>query len=186
MFIFGYPIKNGSFRMSLKNRARQFRKFFNKAKLDTVQVLLPVPLPGTQLRERLKEKNRLYRTEDVGWEYYDGNFPLFDPGSDASAQEVMKSAKKIMGSFYRFKHMFMVAVHVFLFPGMVFFLHNLRLGWRTWYRRWRNSTVRFGGWITMRVWNKQIKKRSFSKKLVDAQSQLKSLSNALKSPQLSS
>ena len=51
MFIFGYPMRdNLEFHMEAKERAAHFKNFIRKAKLDTVQVLLPVPLPGTTMR----------------------------------------------------------------------------------------------------------------------------------------
>ena len=61
MFIFGYPLAEPiSFRMPAKERVRRFRRFIRKGKIDTVQVLLPVPLPGTELRHRLEQQNRIY------------------------------------------------------------------------------------------------------------------------------
>jgi len=50
MFIFGYPLKEDvNFKMSAKERVKSIKKFIRKAKIDTLQVLLPVPLPGTEL-----------------------------------------------------------------------------------------------------------------------------------------
>lgn len=49
MFIFGYPALPGQeFLMTEKDRATTFIKFIRKAKIDTIQILLPVPLPGTE------------------------------------------------------------------------------------------------------------------------------------------
>ncbi len=77
MFIFGYPLKEGvNFKMSARERKKRFKNFIRKAKIDTVQILLPTPLSGTELRRRLAMQNRLYLLQDVGWEYYDGNFSL--------------------------------------------------------------------------------------------------------------
>jgi len=133
-----------------------------------VQVLLPVPLPGTRLRLRLQKQNRIYRNQDVGWEYYDGNFPLFEPDEPMDAEEMQRSVKKIMGKFYQFKYMFLVALSIFSFPGLIFFLHNIRLGWNRWYRHWRNRLIRFGGWITIRKWTSVFKKDAFLVKLQKA------------------
>ncbi|MBN1942852.1 MAG: radical SAM protein, partial [Phycisphaerae bacterium] len=50
MFIFGYPAQEGKpFHMSAEERVKHFRRFIRKAKIDTVQVLQPIPLPGTAL-----------------------------------------------------------------------------------------------------------------------------------------
>ena len=174
MFIFGYPLKDGlTFTMPAKERIRRFKAFIRKARIDTVQVLLPVPLPGTELRERLQRQNRIYPVGDVGWEYYDGNFPIFEPDDPMTAVEIQRSMHRIMGKFYQFKYMFMIGLQIFSFPALVFSLHNIRVGWRRWYRPWRNALVRFGGWIIMKGWMSQFKKGGFSEKLKRAQRHLK-------------
>jgi len=184
MFIFGYPLKdvnpvrkefsNGvNFRMSASMRVKHFRNFIKKSKIDTIQVLLPGPLPGTELRRRLQRQNRIYPTQDVGWEYYDGNFPLFEPDEPMSAEEMQASIRKIMGKFYQFKYMFMIGLNIFSFPALVFFLHDIRSGWRRWYRPWRNDLVRFGGWITLKKWSKAFEKDPFSQRLQTAREHLK-------------
>jgi len=174
MFIFGYPMKEGvNFRMSAKERVKRFKSFIKKAKIDTVQILLAGPLPGTELRQRLAMQNRVYPLKDVGWEYYDGNFPLFEPDEPMTAEEMQDSTRKIMGKFYQFKYMFILCLHIFFFPALVFFLHNIRLGWRKWYRPWRNNLVRFGGWIIMKRWATQFKKDTFLQRLQKAKEHLK-------------
>ena len=173
MFIFGYPmIKGVNFRMSAKERVKRFKSFIRKSKLDTIQVMLPVPLPGTDLRQRLQQENRIYRFQDMGWEYYDGNFPLFEPDEPMTAEEMQHSAMKIMGRIYRFKYMFMISLNVFSFPYLLFFLHNIKSGWKRWYRPWRQSLIRFAGWITMKKWLRAFKKDDFSKKLQEARKHL--------------
>lgn len=153
MFIFGYPLKeNANLKISLERRVSTYRKFIKQAKIDTVQILLPVPLPGTELRDRLEKQGRVYSHETIGWEYYDGNFPLFEPDDPMDAAELHGAAQKIMGRFYQFKYIFFVAWNILSFPALVFFLHNIRSGWRRWHRPWRNYLIRFGGWLTMRRW----------------------------------
>jgi radical SAM superfamily enzyme YgiQ (UPF0313 family) len=174
MFIFGYPLKGGQkFEMSGDERTKYYRRFIYKAKIDTVQVLLPVPMPGTELRRRLQEQNRIYPLGDIGWEYYDGNFPIFEPDEPLTAEQIQHSAKKIMGHFYKFKYMFFVVMNIFSFPALVFFLHNIRLGWRKWYRNWRNHLIRFVGWLTFRRWTIAFKKNNFIQKLKAAQHRLR-------------
>ncbi|MFH0771175.1 MAG: radical SAM protein [Candidatus Omnitrophota bacterium] len=173
MFIFGYPMKEGiEFKMPIKERIKHYRKFISKAKIDTIQMLLPVPLPGTELRERLKKQNRIYPVEDVGWEYYDGNFPLFEPDGPMTTEEMQGAVKKIMGRFYEFKNLFMIGLNIFFFPAIIFFLHNIEAGWKRWYRSWRNYLIRFGGWLTMKEWLARYKKDSFSEKLQNAKKHL--------------
>lgn len=174
MFIFGYPMKEGAhFKMPAKERVKRFRKFIRKAKIDTIQVLLAGPLPGTELRHRLVRQNRVYPIQDVGWEYYDGNFPLFEPDEPMSAEEMQVSARRIMGNFYQFKYMFVIGLNIFSFPALIFFLHNVKSGWRKWYRPWRNTLIRFGGWIIMKRWVSAFKKDTFLEKLKRAQRHIK-------------
>jgi radical SAM superfamily enzyme YgiQ (UPF0313 family) len=174
MFIFGYPVKEGvNFKMSAKERITHFKNFIRKAKIDTIQILLPTPLPGTELRSRLAGQNRIYPIRDVGWEYYDGNFPLFEPDGPMTAEEMQDSIRKIMGKFYQFKYMFILGLHIFSFPALIFFLHNIQSGWRRWYRPWRNDLFRFGGWIIMKRWASQFKKDPFLERLHDAKEHLK-------------
>ena len=169
MFIFGYPMKEGSsFVMSAKERVRRFKYFIRAAKVDTIQVLLPVPFAGTELRNRLAAQNRVYPLSDIGWEYYDGNFPLFEPDKPLTSEDIHDSTRSIMGKFYQFKYMFMLAFHVISFPALVFFLHNIKAGWRKWYRPWRNSLTRFGGWIIFKGWTSQFNKSTFPEKLKNA------------------
>jgi len=174
MFIFGYPLREEiDFKMSADERVGRFKHFIKKAKIDTVQVLLAGPLPGTELRSRLKAQNRIYALSDVGWEYYDGNFPLFEPDEPLTAEDMQEAVRKIMGKFYQFRYMFMVGFHIMSFPAMIFFLHNIRSGWRKWYRHWRNDLIRFGGWMIIRRWTREFKRNKFSQKLKAAKAHLK-------------
>ncbi len=173
MFIFGYPsTAEQTFTMPIAERVRRFRQFIRKARLDTVQVLLPVPLPGTRLRQRLEHQHRVYASDDVGWEYYDGNFPLFEPDAPMTAQEMQHGIKRIMGRFYRFQYMFLVGASILTFPALLFSLHNLRVGWSRWYTRWARYVIRFGGWLTIRKWTSDFQKGDFLEKLQTARSRL--------------
>jgi len=169
MFIFGYPLpEGGSVKLPVKERVRRFRSFIKKTRLDTIQVLLPVPLPGTELTDRLAAHHRIFARDCVGWEYYDGNFPLFAPDEPLTPENMQAAIHKIMGRFYRFRHMFSVARNVLIFPAMVFSLWNIKFGWRKWYRVWRNDLLRFGGWIILRRWISEFKKGTFQRKLASA------------------
>jgi len=174
MFIFGYPMKEGiNFKMAARDRIKHIKSFIRKAKIDTIQILLPGPLPGTELRNRLEKQKRVYAIQDVGWEYYDGNFPLFEPDEPMSAEEMQDSIRKIMGRFYQFKHMFMIGLNICSFPALIFFLHDIKSGWKKWHRSWRNDLIRFGGWITIKGWTREFKKDKFSQKLKKAKENLK-------------
>lgn len=174
MFIFGYPLKEGaSFNMTAKERVKRYRTFIREACLDTIQILLPTPLPGTQLSERLKRQNRIYDIDDVGWEYYDGNFPIFEPDAPLTAEDMQAAQGKIMSSFYRFSYFFKIGLDVLAFPALVLFLYDIRLGWRKWYRAWRNDLIRFMGWTIVREWGLNFKKDRFLEKLQTAKERVR-------------
>lgn len=173
MFIYGYPLPEGvQLNLSARQRVKRFRAFIRKARIDTIQVLLPVPLPGTELTQRLEKAERIFPKDDIGWEYYDGNFALFQPDPPLKATDLQAGLSRINGRFYRFRYMFGVAANVLIFPAMVFSLWNIRFGWRKWYRVWRNTLRRFGGWIVLRHWRTAYRKSRFSTKLADAQQHL--------------
>jgi len=171
MFIFGYPLPTGKDNTCIiptAERVRRFRKFIKAAKLDTIQVLLPVPLPGTEMTARLKAQNRVFPLSEVGWEYYDGNFPLFRPDPPVTPEEMHRAVVKIMGRFYKFNYMFAIGYNVMVFPSMLFYLHNLGRGWKIWSRKWNNSLIRFGGWMVIRRWKREFSKGLFMDKLARA------------------
>jgi hypothetical protein len=124
------------------------------------------------LSERLKRQNRIYDTGDVGWEYYDGNFPIFEPDAPMTAEDMQAAQRQIMASFYRFSYFFKIGLDVLTFPSLIFFLHDIGLGWRRWYRSWRNDLIRFMGWIIVREWSLNFKRAGFWEKLSRAQSAL--------------
>jgi len=177
MFIFGYPMKPGAhFHMDVRERVKRFRRFIRKARIETLQVLLPVPLPGTELTRRLREENRIYPTELVGWEYYDGNFPLFQPDEPLTAEQMQAAIRRIMGRFYGNTRFLSVALNILSFPVILLHLHNLKSGWCKWSSRWWSSILRLGGWRIMRKWTAQFRKGGFSEKLAAAEKALTSTS----------
>jgi radical SAM superfamily enzyme YgiQ (UPF0313 family) len=166
MFIFAYPHKKG-FRSqkSLEERVQAYRRFLRKAKLDTVQVLHAVPLPGTGLRRRMEEEGRLLPLEEIDWEYYDGNFPLIQPDPPMEPEEVQDATLKIMRGFYRFHAMFVVVLRLLLFPLAMLPLINLRSRFMAWYRPWRRDLLGFAGWSLIHKWKKRFRHSPFRKKL---------------------
>lgn len=166
MFIFGYPMPEGvEFTMTAQERIKRFKNFIKKACLHSVQVLLPVPLPGTELTARLQKQKRVFPKDQIGWEYYDGNFPLFMPDPPLTPDEMQASLIKIMGRYYRFRHMFQIGLSILCFPLFFFYLPSLKRGWEKWYRQWVNHTTRFGGWLIMRQWLRNFRQDPFSQKL---------------------
>ncbi len=173
MFIFGYPAGSDiNFTMPVEERVKCFRRFIRRAGVDSVQVLLPVPLPGTDLRRRLERQNRIYPLEEVGWEYYDGTFPLFEPDPPLTAEDLQRAGRRIMSRFYHFRYALLVVASILSFPALIFSLHRLRVGWSKWYRRWQTRLVRFGGWITIRKWTLDFEKGDFLLRLQRARGRL--------------
>ncbi len=184
MFIFGYPMPPGvEFTMPLDERVQRFKSFIHRAKIDTVQVLLPVPLPGTALRRRLEEQNRVYPIQEVGWEYYDGNFPLFEPDEPIDPEQLQWAGKKIMTRVYHFRYLFLVVASILSFPTLAFSLHRLNLAWRQWNRRWRSRIIRFGGWITIRKWTSNFRRSDFLQRLQTARKRLHAERTPISCPQ---
>jgi radical SAM superfamily enzyme YgiQ (UPF0313 family) len=173
MFIFGYPLREGQcFDMPADERVRHFRRFIRRARLDTVQVLLPVPLPGTALTRRLREQGRIYSTDYVGLEYYDGNFPVLQPDEPLTPEDMQAAIRRIMGRFYRPRHVISVVLSILSFPTLVFWLHRFRSGWRRWSRHWWNNIYRTGGWLTLRRWTAAFEKDPFLARLAEAKRRL--------------
>jgi len=180
MFIFGYPMKEGqSFHMTAEERLARFKRFIRRAHLDTVQVLLPGPLPGTELTRRLRRQKRIYPIDHVGWEYYDGNFPLFEPDEPLTAESMQNAVRRIMRWFYGPRHILAVGVSILSFPAVVFWLHGVRDGWRRWSGRWWTSVYRAGGWLLLRKWIAAVRKDGFLSRLAEAK---KGAKDAIMSP----
>ena len=129
-------------------------------------------MPGTELHRRLERQNRIYPRQDVGWEYYDGSFPLFEPDAPLTAEELQRAGKRIMSGFYRFHCVLWVLWSILSFPALVFWLPRLRAGWTKWHRRWQTGLVRLGGWITIQKWTSDFEKGDFRLRLDKAKRRL--------------
>jgi radical SAM superfamily enzyme YgiQ (UPF0313 family) len=169
MFIFGYPVQPGvEFRMGLADRVRHFRRFIRRGKLETVQVLLPIPLPGTELTRRLVAEDRIFPTDCVGLEYYDGNFPLIQPDAPLTPEDMQSAARRIMGRFYRLRCLFNVGLNILLFPSILLRLNRIGQAWCDWRRRWLRDLYRTGGWLLLRRWTSAFRKAGLTRKSVPA------------------
>ncbi len=177
MFIFGYPgKKHEAKQITVKERVRRYRSFIRRGKIDTLQVLLAIPLPGTELRARLEKENCIYPLEEIGWEYYDGQFPLYEPNEDISPEDLLNSVCRIMGNFYKFRSFWNILVNItFQFPRIIFpsvlslFSFRIRFinrAFNKWYRKYfRNHALRFGGYFIVRNWKKAYRSGNFPAKL---------------------
>lgn len=171
MFIFAYPGKpDQEFTLDVRERIKIFSRFIRKARIDTIQILLPVPLPGTKMTQRLDKAKRILPRDVVGWEYYDGNFPLFIPDKPLTVRDLYLSHKTLMSGFYNFRHFFALVLSIICFPLIIF---NLRHGWSSWYVVWQRNLWRFVGWSILRKWSANLRKDSFPAKLSLAEKKLK-------------
>ena len=177
MFIFGYPGKNQKDRnFDLKGTVGQYRSFIRKSNIDTLQLLLPIPLPGTELRSRLEREGRLFPVSSIGWEYYDGQYPLFDPQNGVTPLELQQAVGKIMKRFYSISFFFRIIKNIILdFPVIVFpsvitlligKIKYVKKAFGFWYRNFfKNNILRFGGLIIIKNWFRQFRENVFQNKL---------------------
>ncbi|MBU1628350.1 B12-binding domain-containing radical SAM protein, partial [bacterium] len=103
MFIFGYPTflhSKKKVEIPLKERAKKYLHFIKKNNIDTIQILLPVPIPGTKLESKLNDEGRLFPTEIVNWDKYDGNWLCFRPDKGLSPKEFQYWGNWVMKKFY--------------------------------------------------------------------------------------
>jgi hypothetical protein len=155
MFIFGYPNPLIKEPLSAKERMKRFKEFINKALLDTIQVLKTVPLPGTPLRNRLKNEGNLFSLDEVPWRYYDGSYVCYKP-SDMTIEELQEIPIKIMKSFYHWRNFLKIVFRTLVMP----FDYMMR-GWPVWYKGWRNDVKRSGGYIILKRWIKKHRQKQY-------------------------
>lgn len=172
MMIFGYPAKpEHRIEISLRQRMNSFKSFIKH--LDTAQILLPVPLPGTELTDRLNREGRLY---NMGYQYYDGQFLLFEPDEGIDAGELQRSVITLMSGFYRPSYLLgLISAILIYFPTIIFprvatlFTFRVRYivkGFRSWYHKhFRNNAIRFAGSFLVRKWKSYFRQSDFMDQL---------------------
>lgn len=184
MFIFAYPGKSESgTSCTLESYIESFWDFIRKSKIDTLQLLMAIPLPGTELRERLKKNNRLFPLKYIGWQYYDGQYPLYHNESSFSPEKIQKAVGLIMKRFY--KRAFLarciknIAIDfpLILFPSTMTILSGrityIKKAFRFWYRKFfSNNALCFGGSLILKNWFRNYRKGDFHEKLEMAEKSL--------------
>ncbi len=185
MFIFGYPrkVESPDKIIPLDLKATYFIEFIKKAKIDTIQILLTIPLPGTELRKRLIKENRIFSTDKVGWEYYDGQYPLFMPDDGIQPEEMQKIVGGLMGKFYNLSNLWKIVKNILInFPVIVCTsaftivigkVEYIKSAFNIWYKKYfRNYSLRFGGYLIAKNWVKNFRKDMFLEKLGTAKEEL--------------
>jgi len=157
MFIIGYPAKN---KIDPSKAFKSYKKFIRKSCITTIQVLLPVPIPGSDLRKRLKREKKLL---DVSWRYYDGSYPCFKP-DNLSPKELQDMGLKLMRRFYNFWSFFRIPLKTIIFP-----FHYLLKGWSSWLHTWFKDIIKYGAHRLVIKWHKRQKNASFFRDLNKSQ-----------------
>ncbi len=148
MFIFGYPLKEKVTLISARERFMLWKRFIRKASPDSIQIMLPIPLPGTPLRRRLERKGKLFSRDIVPWSKYDGNFLCFEP-ENMTSKELREMHIKLMSRFYNPWSIFRIPLKIITFP-----LQSLFLGLEDWSRGWDRVLTRFRGHLTIKEWKR--------------------------------
>jgi anaerobic magnesium-protoporphyrin IX monomethyl ester cyclase len=119
MFVLGAEDDN-------KNTIWQTLKFAIRHKIDTIQMMILTPLPGTKVYEMLEAQKRIF-TRD--WDLYDGQHVVFSPKL-LSAKELQINVVKAYARFYSFYR-------------SIFLLLKLRF---------RNAAFGFMGYVIVKEW----------------------------------
>jgi radical SAM superfamily enzyme YgiQ (UPF0313 family) len=154
MFIFGYPMKEGAAVISAQERARCLKKFIRHCQIDTIQILHPIPISGSDLRIRMEKEGKLFSLEVVPWTKYDGNYICYRP-DNMSLREFQELPIKIMRRFYSPWSLLRI-------PLKIVYLIK---GWQRWYRGWYNDIASTGGYFLIKKWHKRYERQAFLKKL---------------------
>ena len=159
MFIIGYPLKEKKDLIDAKEIVKRFREFIRKSSLDTVQILLPGPGVGTDLRRRLEKEGRIFPLDLVSWSRYGGNYVCFKP-DNMSVRELQEIPKKLMSRFYNPWSFIRIPLRTIVFP-----IDYLIRGWRYWYRGWYRDVVKYGGYLLLQQRQKKQKGDKFIERL---------------------
>jgi radical SAM superfamily enzyme YgiQ (UPF0313 family) len=77
-------------------------KFAIKQKIDTIQMMILTPVPGTRVYEELKSQKRIFSFD---WSLYDGQHIVFKPKL-LSAKELQLNIIKAYARFYSLSNSF--------------------------------------------------------------------------------
>jgi radical SAM superfamily enzyme YgiQ (UPF0313 family) len=112
--------------------ARKTAEFARKNWIDSVQLLILTPLPGTEVFEKLEDEDRLFTKR---WELYDGMHVVFEPAK-MSPFELQKEMMRAMAGFYSLWKCLADVLRFNFFKAFIRYT-----GWRI-VRRWRRANRR--------------------------------------------
>ena len=101
-------------------------KFATKQRIDTIQIMILTPFPGTKIYEALKKQKRIFSRD---WSLYDGQHIVFNPKL-LSARELQLNVIRAYAKFYSLSKAFMLIVKL----------------------RFRNAIFRFMGYAILKKW----------------------------------
>ena len=110
-------------------------RFALKQKIDTIQMSILTPFPGTKVHEVLNAQKRIFSRD---WSLYDGQHIVFDPKL-LSARELQLAVVKAYAKFYSLAKSF----------SLLFRL------------RFRNAAFRFMGHVIIKEWIRHNKSMSW-------------------------
>ena len=144
MFIVGYPLQNNQPSPPAHEIYKAYKKFIKQARLDSVQILIAGPVPGSDLERRLRKEGRLLLPEKEMWNYADGNFVLFKP-IGLTARELQLTALRLTRRFYGLRVFFMMAYRIASVPSLLW-------SWEQWFKGLSGDVVRIYGHYILRKW----------------------------------
>jgi radical SAM superfamily enzyme YgiQ (UPF0313 family) len=97
-------------------------KFAIKEKIDTIQLMILTPLPGTKVHEELKEQKRIFSHD---WNLYDGQHVVFKPKL-LSAKQLQLNIVEAYTKFYSLSRSFSLLVR-FRFRNAMFSFMGYRI-----------------------------------------------------------
>jgi len=160
MFIFGYPPrekKEGN--LCVGAMEKHFKSFIRRARIDSIQILHPGPLVGTELRSRLEKEGRIFSQDLVSWSRYDGSYACFMP-DNMTLVELQEIPLKIMKWFYSPFSFLRIPLKTIAFP----FDYFIR-GWRRWHKGWLRDIVKYSGHLLVQRWQRKQRNIEFLTKL---------------------
>jgi len=159
MFIFGYPAREKKQSLSAREIMKRFKRFIRKSRIDSIQVLHPVPIVGTELRSRLEKEGRILPRDMVSWSKYDGSYACFVP-DNMTLLELQDIPLRIMKWFYSPLSFLRIPLRTIAFP-----FDYLARGWKSWHRGWLRDIVKYGGHLLVQRWQQKHRNIEFLAKL---------------------
>ncbi|MEK7658363.1 MAG: radical SAM protein [Patescibacteria group bacterium] len=149
MFIVGFPLQDNQPSPPAKKIYKVYKDFVRKAGIDSVQFLVAGPVPGSDLKKRLKKDQRLPFSDQEMSLAGDGNFVLFKP-IGITATELQNTTMRLMRWFYG-----PLNIPRFVFRLLSFPFDWLIRGWQNWYKDWCRDKIKLGGHYLLRKWQRR-------------------------------